>query len=147
MKESKIIAETTKILSLEDICRSDDVVKNLLDIIESHPDETVGNFGRSIIYFIEDDYEKTVSYLESLIQQFPDIVLLRNRLAQTFISKNDFEKPIVHLEKVLELDNNNLTSKIWLTLSYFKVGNTPKENKYLNDLRRFVYILKAAQKK
>jgi len=143
MKQSKITTEATDSFSLEDICRSDNLVRNLLDIIESHPDETAVNFGRSIIYSFEDDFDKTVNYLEFLIQKFPNISLLRCRIAQTFISENNYENAIIHLEKILELDQEDLTAKIWLTFSYFKIGNTEKANKYLNGLEKFVYILKA----
>lgn len=147
MKQSKIITETTNAFSLEDVCRSDNMMKNLLDIIESHPCETAVNFGKSIIYFIEDDFENTISYLEFLIQIFPNTLLLHRRIAQVFIRENNYEKAITHLEKVLELDEEDLTAKIWLNLSYFKVGNTEKANSSLQDLTKFVFVLKATESK
>jgi len=147
MKQSKITAETTNSFSLENICRSDNMMKNLLDIIESHPSETAVNFGRSIIYFIEDDFEKTTRYLEFLIQAFPNTLLLHRRIAQVFIRENKYEKAIIHLEKVLELNEEDLTAKIWLNLSYFKVGNTEKANSSLQDLNKFVFILKVTESK
>jgi hypothetical protein len=43
-------------------------MKDLLEDIESYSDETAVNFNKSIIYFIDDYFDKTVSHLNSLLK-------------------------------------------------------------------------------
>jgi tetratricopeptide (TPR) repeat protein len=145
MEDSRSTIEIPNAFSMENICHSSNLIKNLLEIIESHPNEIAVNFGRSIIYFIEDDYAKTLNYLELLSSEYPNISLLHRRIAQVLIRENNYQKAIVHLEKVLELDEEDLTAKIWLILSYFKIGNTEKANARLNDLKDFIFVLKATK--
>lgn len=143
MIQSQTETEMSKAFQIENVCHSSKLMKNLLDIIESHPSESAVNFGRSIIYFIEDDYARTISYLELLIQKYPNIPLLHQRIAQVFIRENDYEKAILHLEKILELNEEDLLAKIWLSLSYFKVGNAEKAGIQLNNLKEYIFVLEA----
>ncbi len=97
MVKSQTETEMSNAFQIENVCHSSKFMKNLLDFIESHPSESAVNFGRSIIYFIEDDYDKTINCLELLIQKYPNIPLLHQRLAQVFIRENNYEKAIIHL--------------------------------------------------
>lgn len=146
MAQSSTKTETSVDFQIENVCQSKNLMKNLLDIVESHPSETAVNFGKAILYFIEDDFDKTTYYLESLIEKYPNIPLLHERIAQVFIYANNYERAISHLEKILELDEENLLAKIWLSLSYYKIENSEKAGIQLNNLRDLVFILEAKQK-
>lgn len=145
MRESKSVKEVSNEFSLEKVCQSSNLLKNLLDIIESHPSESAINLGRSIIYFILDDYDKSLNYLEFLVENCSNVSLLHHRIAEVLINKNNYEKAAFHLKKVLELDEENLTAKIWLCLAYFKIGDIEKAYELLNDLNEFVFILRAGE--
>lgn len=145
MIDSELKTEMPSVFSIEYVCRSSNLMKNLLEIIESHPDEIAVSLGRSIIYFIEDDFDKTLDHLEFLIKECPNISLLHRRIAQIFIHENNYQKAITHLEKVLELDNEDLTAKVWLSLIYFEVGDTKMATDRLNDLKNYVFVLKTTQ--
>lgn len=137
--------ETLNDFSLTTTCQSSNILKNLLDIIETHPSEAAVNFGRSIIYFIVDDYGKSLNYLEILSEKYPNIPLLHHRIAEILIKSSEYKKATFHLEKVLEFDKENLTAKIWLCLSYFKLCDTVKACELLNELNNFVFVLKAGE--
>jgi predicted Zn-dependent protease len=147
MEESQSKSETHNCFSMEKICQSNNFIKNLLEIIESHPNESAVNFGRSIIYFINDDFDKMLECLELLTKSFPNISLLHRRIAEAHLYKNSYPIAITHLEKVLELDTKDLTARVWLVLSYFKVGKAKEANDGLDDLINFVFTLKAIERR
>lgn len=71
--------------------------------------------------------------------------LFHQRIAEVLIRNSNYEKASHHLEKVLEFDEENLTAKVWLCLSYFKLCNMEKAYKMLNELNDFVFLLKFTQ--
>lgn len=146
MEESQSKSETHNCFSMEKVCQSNNFIKNLLEIIESHPNENAVNFGRSIIYFIDDDFDNMLECLELLTKSFPNISLLHRRIAEAHIYKNRYQKAITHLERVLELDTKDLTAKVWLVLSYFKVGKAKEANDGLHELKNFIFTLKATER-
>lgn len=103
-------------------------------------------FGKSIIYYIEDDFRNMLQCLECLTESFPNIPLLHRRIAEAHIHENNYQKAIPHLEKVVELDNKDLTAKVWLNLSYFKIGKTKEANAILNELKNLVFILNVTER-
>lgn len=125
--------------SLEETCRSNNLLKNLQNIIQSHPSNTAQNFGLSIIHLIEGDSEKTVNCLQSIIEENPNLSLLHCRIAQVFINNNDYKQAIMHLENALEADKEDLTAKVWLSLSYFEIGNKKKASIILGELKEYVF--------
>ncbi|MCD9188947.1 MAG: hypothetical protein LUM44_21195 [Pyrinomonadaceae bacterium] len=127
--------------SLECACRSSNLLKNLSDIIKTHPNNTAQNFGMSIIHLIEGDSDKTVNCLESIIAENPNISLLHRRIAEVFINNNDYKQAIIHLENALEADKEDLTAKIWLSLSYFEIGNSKKAGAILTELKEYIFHL------
>lgn len=145
MPEDKSVKEPFNEFSLANTCQSSNFLRNLLDIIETHPSEAAINFGKSIIYFIVDDYDKSLSYLEFLIEKYPNLPVLHHRIAEILINSSDYEKAAFHLEKVLEFDKENLTAKIWLCLTYFRLCDTVKAYKLLNEIKGFVFILRAGE--
>lgn len=145
MRKSESVEETSNKFSLENDCQSSNLLKNLLDIIESHPSEAAIKFGRSIIYFIVKDYNKTLNCLEFLTEKYPEVPLFHQRIAEVLIRNSNYEKASHHLEKVLEFDQENLTAKVWLCLSYFKLCHIEKAHKMLADLNNFVFLLKVTE--
>ena len=145
MEESQSKSETHNGFPMEQICQSNNFIKNLLEIIETHPNESAVNFGRSIIYFIDDDFDKMLGCLEVLTESFPNISLLHRRIAEAHIYKNSYPNAITHLERVLELDAKDLTAKVWLVLSYFKVGKAKEANNGLDELKDFIFTLNATE--
>lgn len=127
--------------SLECACRSSNLLKNLRNIIQTHPNSTAQNFGMSIIHLIEGDSDKVVNYLESIIAENPNISLLHRRIAEVFINNNDYKQAIIHLENALEADKEDLTAKLWLSLSYFETGNTKKAGTILMELKDCLFHL------
>lgn len=141
MKKFESIDKTPNAFSIETICQSDNFIRNLFEVIESHQNETAVQFGKSIIYFIEDDFKNMLQCLEYLIELFPNITLLHRRIAEVHIYENNYQKAVPHLEKVIELDKKDLTAKVWLNLSYFKMGKAKKANDSLSELKKLVFIL------
>lgn len=77
--------ESKSCFSLEKVCRSDNFLKNLLEIIETCSDKIAFQFGSSIIHFILNNYDKMLSYLESLAESFPNISLFHRRIVEGYI--------------------------------------------------------------
>ncbi|MGC2234681.1 MAG: tetratricopeptide repeat protein [Pyrinomonadaceae bacterium] len=127
--------------SIECACRSSNLLKNLRNIIQSHPSNTAQKFGMSIIHLIEGDSEKMLNCLEFIIGENPNISLLHRRIAEVFINNNDYQQAIIHLENALEADEEDLTAKFWLGLSYFEIGNTKKARAILRELKEHVFHL------
>lgn len=127
--------------SLECACRSNNLLKNLRNIIQTHPNNIAQNFGMSIIHLIEGDSDKMVNCLESIIAENPNISLLHRRIAEVFINNNDYKQAIIHLENALEADKEDLTAKVWLSLSYFETGNVKKAGAILTELKEYLFHL------
>lgn len=136
--------EKTNVFSIESACKSHNLIKNLRFVIESHPDETAKNFGMSIMHLIYDNYDKMLACLEFIAQQHPDIPLIQRRIAEIHIHRNDFHAAIPFLEKVLELEEEDMTAKVWLSLSYFVTGNEKKAKSNLKCLKGHVFMMYAA---
>lgn len=145
MKNCENGTESENRFSLEKICRSDNFVKNLLEIIETHPDESASQFGRSIIHFILDDYDNMLNHLASLAESFPNISLLHRRIAEGYIYQNKFSKAVSHLEKAVELDKKDLTAKVWLILIYFKIGETKQAKVEFQELTKLIFVLQVSE--
>jgi predicted Zn-dependent protease len=126
---------------LEKACRSNKLLKNLREVVQSHQSEIASNFGMSIIHLIEDENDKILTCLNFLIKECPEISLLHRRLAEVFIRKDDYKQAIPHLEKAIKLDSEDLTAKVWLSLSYFKVGEQKKALMSLEDLKSHIFVL------
>lgn len=127
--------------SLECACRSNNLLKNLRNVIQTHPNKAAQKFGMSIIHLIEGDSNKMVNCLESVIAENPNISLLHRRIAEVCINNDDYKQAIIHLENALKADEEDLTAKIWLSLSYFEVGNKDKAGAILTELKEHVFHL------
>lgn len=128
---------------LEKACRSNKLLKNLREVVQSHQSEIASNFGMSIIYLIEDEHDKIPACLNFLIKEYPEVPLIHRRLGEVFIRKDDYKQAIPHLEKAIKLDSEDLTAKVWLSLSYFKVGEQKKATSSLEDLKSHIFVLQA----
>ena len=144
MIEQRTTTELKSDFSIECACLSSNLLKNLRNIIQSHPSSTAQNFGMSIIHLIEGDADKMVICLESIIKENPNVSLLHRRIAEFFIDKNDYQQAIIHLENALEADKEDLTAKVWLSLSYFEIGNTKKAGAILRELKDYTFHLNVA---
>jgi predicted Zn-dependent protease len=141
MTKQKTTTELRSDFSIECVCRSSNLLKNLRNIIQSHPSCTAQNFGMSIIHLIEGDPDNMVNCLELVIKENPNISLLHRRIAEVFIDKNDYQQAIVHLENALQADKEDLTAKVWLSLSYFETGNMKKARAILRELKEYTFHL------
>lgn len=138
--------ELDQCFSLEKICRSDNFIKNLLEIIETHPNESASRFGLSIIHFILDDYDKMLKLLESLAESFPNISLLHRRIAEGYIYQKKYFKAVKHLEKAIQINDKDLTAKVWLILLYFKVGKAKQADINFQALTKLIFVLDVSEK-
>lgn len=145
MRKSETKNKTEKVFSLEKVCHSKNFIKNLTEIIETHPSETASQFGKSIIHFILDEYDEMLRCLETLSESFPDLPLIHRRIAEGYIYKGEYSKAAVHLEKVLNLDKKDLTAKVWLALIYSKIGNSKGAESAFVDLSKLVFVLDVAE--
>jgi tetratricopeptide (TPR) repeat protein len=138
--------EFNNCFSLDKACQSDNYLKNLLEIIETHPSESASQFGKSIIYYILDDYDKVLDYLEPLSESFPNLSLLHRRIAEAYIHQNKFSRAVNHLEKAVEINDKDLTAKVWLILLYFKVGKAKQASINFQELTELVFVLDVSEK-
>lgn len=138
--------ELKNCFSLDKACQLDNYLKNLLEIIETHPSESASQFGKSIIYYILDDYDKMLDYLEPLSASFPNLPLLHRRIAEACVHQNKFSKAVNHLEKAVEINDKDLTAKVWLILLYFKLGKSKQANINFQELTEFVFVLDVSEK-
>lgn len=132
--------------SLEKACQSNNFFTNLEDIIETHPNEAARLFGRSIVSSLGEGSEKTLEHLELLTKENPNIPLLHQRIAETCIDSEKYKKAVLHLEKILELDNQNLTARVWLCLVHYLLGNTKKAKETFQPLKKSVYRMRVNTK-
>lgn len=139
--------EKSGTFSVERVCKSNNLIKNLREVIESHPDEIAKNFGMAIVYLICDKYDKMLSCLELVAQQYPDVPLIQRRIAEIHIYRSNFQEAIPYLEKVLELEEEDMTAKIWLSLIYFVTGDIKKGKASLKSLKGFIFVLRAENTK
>lgn len=140
-QKTKSSIKKENIFSIEEACKSDKLMKNLRLVVESHPDETAKNLGMSIMHILNNRPEETLECLEYLNQTFPEIGLIHRRIAEIYISRNDYNTAVIYLEKALKLDNEDLTAKVWLGLSHYAIGNEKKAKICLNLLKDDVFIL------
>jgi predicted Zn-dependent protease len=128
---------------LEKACRSNKLLKNLREVVQSHQSEIASKFGMSIIHLIEDEPDKIPDCLNFLIEEYPEVPLIHRRLGEVFIRKDDYKQAIPHLEQAVKLDDEDLTAKVWLGLSYFKIGEQKKAASSLEDLKSHIFVLHA----
>ncbi len=132
--------EKTNVFSIEKVCQSHNLIKNLREVIDSHPDETAKNFGMAIMHLIYDNYDKILACLEFVAERHPNIPLIQRRIAEIHIRRNNFQTAIPYLEKALELNKKDMTAKIWLSLSYYAAGNEKKSQVKFEMLKgRYLY--------
>jgi tetratricopeptide (TPR) repeat protein len=136
-------SESPIAFSLEKVCRSSNLLKNLKEIVLSHPDKTAENLGMSIVYLFEDKYSELLECLETIAGANPEVSLIRRRIAEVFLGRNDLLQAITHLKQVVKLDREDQTALIWLALSYYEIGEKEKGALIFNKLRQSVFILHA----
>ena len=119
--------ESPVAFSLEKVCRSSKPLKNLREVILSHPDEIAKNLGLSIMGVLEDKDEEILKCLELIAEAKPEVSLIRRRIAEVFLSRNEFSQAISHLKQAVKLDKEDQTALIWLALSYYEIGKRRME--------------------
>ncbi len=144
MSETEMKRETSNAFSLEKICRSSNLLENLREVVLSHPDETAKNLGLSVVYLLENKYDQALDCLRRLAEENHKIPLIHRRIAEIFVDREDFRKAVVHLKRVLELDKEDLTAQIWLSLSYYKLGDAERGEIVFQSLKDSVFLLRAA---
>lgn len=125
--------------SLERACQSYSYLTNLQEIVETHPNELARNFGMAIISSLDERNEESLQQLELLAEVNPNIPLVHQRIAEFCIALGRYEQAIVHLEKVIELENQNLTARFWLCLLYHLTNKTKQAKSSLDILKKLVY--------
>lgn len=131
-----------KEFSLEEACKSTNYVTNLREIVQTHSGESARDLGLSILNSFNDEHEKALELLELLVKKNPNISLLHQRIAELCIDSDNYKKAIFHLEKVIEIQNQDLTARFWLCLIYHSQGNTEKAKTIFEYLKKFVYRLR-----
>lgn len=129
--------------SLKESCQTSNFLKNLQDVISTHPDENAQKLGLSIIHLMEGKDDNVLNILTTLAESNADIPLLWRRIAEIHLSQNDYEQAIAHLEKTLKLDKEDLTAMIWLGFCYFQTGEKKKGMIIFELLKESVYCLQA----
>lgn len=132
--------------SLEETCKSTSYFANLREVIRTHPCDSARNLGMSIITAFNEETEIALEYLESLVQDNPEIPLLHRRIAEFYIDSNKFEEAVIHLEKVIELQTKDLTARFWLCLIYLLQGEKEKAKEPFKYLKDFIYQLQVTTK-
>lgn len=127
--------------SLEEACKSNSYLANLTEIVQTHSCESARNLGLAILSGFNDESEKAVELLESLVKKNPNISLLHQRIAEFCIDSDNYKKAVFHLEKVIELQDQNLTARFWLCLIYHSQGNAEKAKDTFEYLKKLVYRL------
>jgi predicted Zn-dependent protease len=130
MAKPKALIETNNTFSLETACKSNNVVRNLEQVIQSHPDNTARSFGMSIVHLFEHKTDELLETLKLILKENPTISLLNRRLAEALIANNEHRKAIPYLEMAVELNEEDLTAVVWLSLCYSKTGNPEKTEAY-----------------
>jgi tetratricopeptide (TPR) repeat protein len=87
-----------------------------------------------------------LDYLESLSEPFPKLSLLHRRIAEAYIHQNKFSKAANHLEKAVEINDKDLTAKVWLILLYFKVRKAKQANINFQNLTELIFVLDVSEK-
>jgi tetratricopeptide (TPR) repeat protein len=131
-----------KEFSLEEACKSNSYFANLREIVQTHSCESARNLGLAILSGFNDESEKAVELLELLVKKNPNISLLHQRIAEFCIDSDNYKKAVFHLEKVIELQNQDVTARFWLCLIYHSQGNTEKAKNTFEYLKKFVYRLR-----
>lgn len=131
--------------SIEETCKSNKLMKNLRMVVESHPDEMAKKLGMSIMHLLNNRHEKTLECLEYLNQNHPEIGLIQRRIAEIYISRDDYKTAVKYLEKAIKLDDEDLTAKVWLGFSYYAIGNEKKAKNCLKLLKDDVFVLQATK--
>lgn len=144
MVKSETDSDEKIAFSMEKACRSNNLIRNLRVIIETHQDENARNLGMSLIHLLNGNHDKALECLEYLAINHPDIAVLHRKLSEIFIYQNDFEKAVQHLEKALKLDKEDQTTKIWLGLINYEIGNEKKAKICFDSLKEDVFFLQAA---
>lgn len=144
-KKTEASIKKEVVFSMKEACNSNNLMTNLRLVVESHPDETAKNLGMSIMHLLDNRYDKTLECLEYLNENYPEIGLINRRIAEIHISRSDYKTAVSYLKKALKSDEEDLTAKFWLGLSYYAIGDEKKAKTYLNLLKRDVFILQASK--
>lgn len=143
-EDSAANCETIETFSTDKLFISNSLLNNLREVIENHHNVAAKDFGLSVLYLIDGNLDKSLNCLESVTELYPEIPLLHRRIAEIYIHKNLYPRAITHLEKALELDADDITSKIWLILSLFASGNERKAKTALKLLKENVFSIRAS---
>jgi len=133
--------------SIEQTCKSSSLMQNLRNVIESHPNESAKNLGMSIFYLINGEHRKMLECLEFLVEKHPEIAEIQRRVGEGYINKNDYQTAIPHLKNAIKLNEEDLTAKIWLSFSYFAIGDEKKAKICLDLIKPDVFLLHAENSK
>lgn len=131
-----------KEFSLEKACQSASYRLNLQEVIQTHPSESARNLGLSILSLFNDEKQQALEYLELLVDKNPNIPLLHQRIAEFYIDSDKYEKAALHLEKVIELEKEDLTARFWLCLLYRFLGETEKAKQTFKYLKGFIHQIR-----
>lgn len=135
--------EKIALFSIEQTCKSSSLMKNLRDVLESHPSESAKNLGMSIFYLINGEHRKMLECLELLAQKHPEIAEIHRRVGEGYIKRNDYQTAITHLKNAVKLNDEDVTAKIWLGFSYFVIGDEKKAKICLDLIKNDVFLLHA----
>lgn len=146
MTKSEMNYEKNNSFSLENTCESNNLLRNLRAIIEAHQNESAKNLGMSILHLFDGNHNDALKCLKSLAENNPNISQIHRRIAEIYISQDDFKSAVGYLENALKLDKEDLMAKMWLGLIHYELGNEKKAKICLNLLKDDVFILNASKR-
>lgn len=84
----------------------------------------IGNYGLGLIYQLEEDYQKALTYYEQVKKQ--DLKYLNNSMGRTYLSLNDFVKAEEHFQREIALQGN-VEGAVFNLSQLYLVQNRPRE--------------------
>lgn len=130
--------------SIKKICQPNGLLGQLREVVECHHDEDARQIGLSVVHLLENDDRRSLECLKTLVGKYPDVSILQQRLAETYLSVREDERAVIHFERAVKLDKKNYTAMFWLALCYYRSSSPEKGAIIFDRLREKVYLLHIA---
>lgn len=127
--------------SLEQACCSTNYLNNLKTVVNTHQNHSARIFGKSLIYFLIGNSKEMLRCFDQLITENPQISLLYRRAGELLVHEEEHALAIEYLEKALELNEHDLTSRMWLSYCLVKDGKTTEAEKQFNVIKDHILYL------
>jgi len=94
------------------------------------------DFQKGYLFYIKDDYEKSIPYFENHLKALPENQFTRLYLSCAYLQNEDTDKAVSCLNEILESNHNELhnTARWYLAMACLKRNSTEKVIAYLNEI-------------